>query len=126
GDQAINLQNGERDKALCSSGQGFYQLNVGREPESNRNPRNQETGEKINGDRTRTTLRENLENLARTARNRASEIIERIRELASRKRLDNPTVQRNQRAINDIADFNKQLKAVIEQRQKQRSKGMSL
>ena len=124
GDQAINLQNGERDKALCSSGQGFYQLNVGREPESNRNPRNQETGEKINGDRTRTTLRENLENLARTARNRASEIIERIRELASRKRLDHSTVQRNQRAINDITEFNKQLETVISQRKRQ-SRGMS-
>lgn len=126
GDQAINLQNGERDKALCSSGQGFYQLNVGREFENNRSSRNQETREKINGDRTRTTLRENLENLARTARERASEIIERIRELTSRKRLDTATIQRNKHAISDIADFNKQLKAVIEQRQKQRSKGMSL
>lgn len=125
GDQAINLQNGERDKALCSSGQGFYQLNVGREPESNRNPRNQETGEKINGDRTRTTLRENLENLARTARNRASEIIERIRELASRKRLDNPTVQRNQQAVRDITEFNKQLAKVIA-KQKKQERGMGI
>ncbi|HDV7289796.1 TPA: relaxase/mobilization nuclease domain-containing protein [Pasteurella multocida] len=127
GDQAINLQNRERDKALCSSGQGFYQLNVGREFENNRSSRNQETGEKINGDRTRTTLRENLENLARTARERASEIIERIRELASRKRLDNPTVQRNQQAINDITDFNQHLEIAVQHRQQQgRSRGMSL
>ncbi|MCL7722026.1 Mobilization protein MobA, partial [Actinobacillus pleuropneumoniae] len=124
GDQAINLQNGERDKALCSSGQGFYQLNVGREFENNRSSRNKETGEKINGDRIRTTLRENLENLARTARNRASEIIERIREFASRKRLDHSTIQRNQQAINDITEFNKQLETVISQRKRQ-SRGIS-
>ena len=123
-DQAIDLPNGQGDKTVHSVRQGFNNENVGREPESNRNPRNQETGEKINGDRTRTTLRENLENLARTARNRASEIIERIRELASRKRLDHSTVQRNQRAINDITEFNKQLETVISQRKRQ-SRGMS-
>ena len=52
------------------------------------------------------------------------EIIERIRELASRKRLDHSTVQRNQRAINDITEFNKQLETVISQRKRQ-SRGMS-
>ena len=105
-DQAIDLPNGQGDKTVHSVRQGFNNENVGREPESNRSPRNQETGEKVNGDRIRTTLRENLENLTRTARNRASEIIERIRELASRKRLDNPTIQQNQQAISDIAEFN--------------------
>lgn len=68
GRKTLNLPNGERDKTLRGSGQRFYEIHVGREPESNRSPRNQETREKINGNRTRNTLRKNLENLIRTAR----------------------------------------------------------
>lgn len=125
GHKAINLPNGQGDQALRSSGQGFNELNVGREYENNRSPRN-EKGEKINGDRARNSLREHLENLAKTARERTQGFISRIREFATRKRLDHSTIPRNQRAVSDIADFNKQLEKVIEQRKKQRSRGMSL
>lgn len=125
GDQAIDLPNGQGDKTVHSVRQGFNNENVGREPESNRSPRNQETGEKINGDRTRTTLRENLENLARTARNRASEIIERIRELASRKRLDTTTIQRNNASIEEFKQHVEEIGQKV-QAQKQQNRGMSL
>lgn len=125
-DQIGQLHNEPRYQALRSRGQGFNGENVGRQFEDFGNPRNEKEGEKINGDRTRDTLRKNLENLARTARDRASEIIERIRELASRKHLDHSTIQRNQHSISDIAEFNKQLKTVIDQRQKQQSRGMRL
>lgn len=125
GDQAIDLPNGQGDKTVHSVRQGFNNENVGREPESNRSPRNQETGEKINGDRTRTTLRENLENLARTARNRASEIIERIRELASRKRLDTTTIQRNNASIEEFKQHVEEIGQKV-QAQKQQNRGMSI
>ncbi|HDX1039800.1 TPA: relaxase/mobilization nuclease domain-containing protein, partial [Pasteurella multocida] len=124
GDQAIDLPNGKGDQAVHSVRQGFNNENVGREPESNRSPRNQDKGEKINGDRTRTTLRENLENLARTARERAENFIARVAEFARRKRLNHSTIPRNQRAINDITEFNKQLETVISQRKRQ-SRGIS-
>lgn len=123
--KTLNLPNRERDKTLRGSGQEFHQLNVGREPESNRSPRNQETREKINGNRTRNTLRENLKNLVRTARKRTQDFIRRIRELASRKRLDTATVQRNNADIDEfkqhIAKIERQVKA-----RKQKSKEMSL
>ena len=125
-DQVGELQHEPRDQTLRSSRQGFNGENVGRQFEDFGNPRN-EKREKINGDRIRNTLRESLENLARTARNRANEIIERIRELASRKRLDNPTIQQNQRAINKIADFNQRLEiAVQSKRQQRQNRGVSL
>lgn len=124
--KTINLPNRQGNKTLHSSGQGFNGENVGREFENNRSLRNQEIREKINGNRTRNTLRENFENLTRTARERTQDFIERIREFASRKRLDRSTIPRNQRAISDIADFNKQLEEVIEQRKKQRSRRINL
>nr|AAR83723.1 MobA [Actinobacillus pleuropneumoniae] len=124
GDQAINLSNGQGDQAVHSVRQGFNNENVGREPKSNRNPRNQETGEKVNGDRNRSDVREYLENLARTARERAESFIARVAEFARRKRLNHSTIPRNQRAINDITEFNKQLETVISQRKRQ-SRGIS-
>lgn len=125
GDQAINVQNGRRGQALHSNRQGLYEFNVGRQSEDNRSPRNQETGEKINGDRNRSNVREYLENLVRTARDRAESFIERVAELASRKRLDHSTIQRNQHAISNVAEFNKQLETVIA-KQKKQEKGMEL
>nr|CAI84879.1 mobilization protein A [Mannheimia haemolytica] len=124
GDQAIHLSNGQGDQAVHSVRQGFNNENVGREPKSNRNPRNQETGEKVNGDRNRSDVREYLENLARTARERAESFIARVAEFARRKRLNHSTIPRNQRAINDITEFNKQLETVISQRKRQ-SRGIS-
>lgn len=126
GRKTLNLPNGERDKTLRGSGQRFYELHVGREPESNQSPRNQETKEKINGNRTRNTLRENLKNLVRTARERTQGFIRRISEFTSRKRLDTATIQRNQQAISNIADLNRQLETVIKQHKKQRSRGINL
>ncbi|UKH38136.1 Mobilization protein MobA (plasmid) [Actinobacillus pleuropneumoniae serovar 8 str. 405] len=125
GDKAINLPNRQRDQALHCSGQGFNWEDVGREYENNRSPQN-EKGEKINGDRTRNSLRENFENLARAARERTQGFIRRVREFTTRKRLDHSTIQRNQQAIGDITGFNQQLKKVIEQRKNQRNRGMSL
>ena len=124
GDQAINLSNRQGDQAVHSVRQGFNNENVGREPKSNRNPRNQETGEKVNGDRNRSDVREYLENLARTARERAESFIARVAEFARRKRLNHSTIPRNQRAINNITEFNKQLETVISQRKRQ-SRGIS-
>lgn len=124
GDQTINLSNGQGDQAVHSVRQGFNNENVGREPESNRSPRNQETGEKVNDDRNRSDVRKYLENLARTARERAESFIARVAEFARRKRLNHSTIPRNQRAINDITEFNKQLETVISQRKKQ-SRGIS-
>lgn len=119
------LPNGQRDQTLRSGGQGFNGENVGRQFENFGSPRN-EKGEKINGDRNRSDIRKHLENLARTARERTQGFISRIREFANRKRPDHSAIQRNQQAIRDIAGFNQQVEKVIEQRQKQRSKGMSL
>ena len=48
----------------------------------------------------------------------------RLAEFARRKRLNHSTIPRNQRAINDITEFNKQLETVISQRKKQ-SRGIS-
>lgn len=125
--KTLNLPNGERDKTLRGSGQEFHQLNVEREPESNRSPQNQETREKINGNRTRNTLRENLKNLIRTARKRTQGFIHRISEFASRKRLDTATVQQNQRAISDIAGFNQRFEITAQHKRLQsQSRGMGL
>lgn len=124
GDQTINLSNGQGDQAVHSVRQGFNNENVGREPENNRSPRNQETGEKVNDDRNRSDVRKYLENLARTARERAESFIARVAEFARRKRLNHSTIPRNQRAINDITEFNKQLETVISQCKKQ-SRGIS-
>lgn len=125
GHKAINLPNEQGDQTLRSSGQGFNGQNLGKEFENNRSTRTEKQGETVNGDRNRSDVRKYLENPTRTARERTQGFIERIRELASRKRLDTATIQRNKHAIRDIADFNKQLKAVIEQRQKQRSRKIS-
>lgn len=125
GDQAIDLPNRQGDQTVHSVRQGFNNKNVGREPESNRSPRNQETGEKVNGDRNRSDVREYLENLARTARERAESFIARVAEFARRKRLNHSTIPRNQRAINDITEFNKQLETVIISQRKRQSRGIS-
>ncbi len=125
GDKTNYLPNGQRDQTLRSGGQGFNGENVGRQFENFGSPRN-EKGEKINGDRNRSDVRKHLENLARTARERTQGFISRIREFANRKRPDHSAIQRNQQAIRDIAGFNQQVEKVIKQRQKQRSKGMSL
>ena len=126
GDQAIDLPNGQGNKTVHSVRQGFNNENVGRKFESNRDTRADQQGEKVNGDRNRIDVRNYLENLARTARERTQGFISRIREFATRKRLDHSTIPQNQRAISDITDFNQQLEKVIEQRRKQRSRGMSL
>lgn len=132
GDQIDDLPSRYHNQALHSSGQGSNGQDVGREFENYRDTRTEKAGEKINGDRTRTTLRENLENLARTARERTQGFISRIRELASRKRLDNPTIQRNQRTVGELAQFNKSFEQVIAQKERQKAlersryRGMSL
>lgn len=124
GDQTINLPNEQGDQALRSSGQGFNGKDVGRQFEDFRSTRNKK-GEKVNGERDRNSVREYLENLARTARERTQGFISRIRELAERKRLDPATIQRNKHAISDIADFNQRLEKIIEQ-QRKKYRGMSL
>ena len=129
GDQAINLQNRQGDQTLYSSGQGFNGKNVGREPENNRSTRNQETGGKINGDSNPTNrndsfIAESLARIIKRARERTADFISRVGEFANRKRLNHSTIPRNQRAINDITEFNKQLETVISQRKRQ-SRGIS-
>ncbi|HII3690305.1 TPA: hypothetical protein ACY37W_002182 [Pasteurella multocida] len=95
GHKAINLPNEQGDQTLRSSGQGFNGQNLGEEFENNRSTRTEKQGETVNGDRNRSDVRKYLENLARTARERTQGFIERIRELASRKRLDTATIQRS-------------------------------
>lgn len=125
GNNDFNLQDGKREQALRSDRYGL-QGNVGREFENIESQRTEKEKGVNNGDRTRNTLRENLERIIRTARERTQNFISRIREFTERKRLDHSTIQRNQRAVSDIANFNKQLEKVIEQRQKQRRRGISL
>lgn len=131
GDQVIDLSDESRDKAVRSTGSGLHTIDLGRQSENLRDTRT-EKGEKINGDRNRDPFRKHIENLARTARERANRFIERIAELAGRKRLDTATVQRNQRTISDLNQLNQSIKQVIEQKQQQKAiyrrpnRGMSL
>lgn len=124
GHKAINLPNEQGDQTLRSSGQGFNGQNLGWEFENNRSTRTEKQGETVNGDRNRSDVRKYLENLARTARERAESFIARVAEFATRKRLNHSTIPRNQRAINEIKEFNKQLETVISQRKRQ-SRGIS-
>lgn len=117
--KAINLPNGQGGQTLRSSEQGFYEIDMGRQFENNRSPR--EKGEKINGDRNRDTFREYIENLVRTARERTQGFINGIRELSTRKRLDHSTIPRNQQAIRLFDELNKSLKQAINRKQEEKS-----
>ena len=132
-DQDHNLQDRARGETLRSSGQNLHQSNLGRQPENLGSIGNKiEQKGQINGERDRNSFREYLENIARTARERAKVFVDRITELTGRKRLDPSAIQRNQRTIIEFKQLNQNLEQVIDKKQQEKAKqrqrysGMSL
>lgn len=136
-DQTQDLQSQWGEQALRSSGQGTHQRHLGRKLESSGSSRNQnQQGEKVNGDRDRDTFRAYIEELVRTARERAERFAERIKDFASRKRLnstavqrDPATIQRNAGNLDELKRHASTFSEKLSQKQaqkRQEERGMSL
>lgn len=125
GDQVINLPDQAGRKTVRSSGQGLDELNVGRQFESVRDNRHQE--EKINGDsnsrnRYDHSFAENIASIIETARERTQRFIDRVAELATRKRLDPATIQRNKPVIDRIRTNAQEISKIVAEKQAQQQK----
>lgn len=127
-DQVINVFDRTGKQTLRSTRQGLHQPHVERKSENIGSIGNEikQQGEKINGDRNRNDVREYLENLVRTARERTERLIARVAEFAGRKRLDHSAVQRNQQSIGELNKLNQHLEPITREILRSKNRGMRL
>lgn len=110
-------------EALYSDRSELQRTGLGGQYEDNRN-QTADTGEIINGDRSGNSFREHLESIVRTAIDRASGIIEKIREIGERilgdnrrEQLDPQTVQGNTDRIDELKQLTKDVKDIVREKQ---------
>lgn len=117
-DKANSMQNRRKEQAMRRSRQELYRQNLGRQLQDNR--------KELEDDANSTTFRDNIKRVIETTREHARSLIEKIRRIGTRERIDKTAIQSNNGTLEELKRHTNEIQKIASSQKNQHRRGMSL
>ncbi|MFQ1020342.1 hypothetical protein ACGH6R_11115, partial [Gilliamella sp. CG13] len=98
--------------------QELYRQNLGRQLQDNR--------KELEDDANSTTFRDNIKRVIETTREHARSLIEKIRRIGTRERIDKTAIQSNNGTLEELKRHTNEIQKIASSQKNQHRRGMSL